>query len=115
MGEREYDVVALRELASRRALDLWQPDILRLGGVEGWLDSAAMAATHQLPVLPHFYKEYDLTLACATPSVQGVESFDWVDPLIDRPVRIEGGHACPSDEPGWGFRFKDGSLRELKT
>jgi len=114
MGEREYDTVALRELASRHALDLWQPDILRLGGVEGWLDSTAVAATHQLPVLPHFYKEYDTALACATPSVQGVESFDWVDPLIDRPVRIEDGHAYPADAPGWGFRFKDSGLKELK-
>ena len=35
MGEREYSTVALRELIGRRALDLWQPDLIRLGGVEG--------------------------------------------------------------------------------
>lgn len=114
MGEREYDLVALRELAARKALDLWQPDILRLGGVEGWLDSAALAREHQLPVLPHFYKEYDTPLACTIPHAYGVESFDWVDGLIDRPVRIENGHAFPSDAPGWGFRFKDDGLRKLK-
>ena len=34
MGEREYSTVALRELIGRRALDLWQPDLIRLGGVE---------------------------------------------------------------------------------
>ena len=114
LGEREYDLVALRELAGRKALDLWQPDILRLGGVEGWLDSAALAAEHQLPVLPHFYKEYDTPLACTIPHAHGVESFDWVDGLIDRPLRIENGFAYPSDAPGWGFRFKDAVLKELK-
>lgn len=40
MGEREYSTVALRELVGRRALDLWQPDLIRLGGVEAWRDSA---------------------------------------------------------------------------
>ena len=115
MGEREYDVVALRELAERKALDLWQPDILRLGGVEGWLDSASLARSYHLPVLPHFYKEYDTALACTIPGVYGVESFDWVDGLVDRPIRIEQGQAYPSDRPGWGFRFRDSGLKELKA
>ena len=113
MGEREYDLVALRELATRQAIDLWQPDILRLGGVEGWLDSAALAREHRLPVLPHFYKEYDTALACTIPDAYGVESFDWVDGLIDRPVRFADGYATPSEAPGWGFRFKDDVLRPL--
>lgn len=114
MGEREYDVVVLRELAGRNALDLWQPDILRLGGVEGWLDSAALAQAHHLPVLAHYYKEYDAPLAATIPNAAGVESFDWVDGLIDKPLRIESGYAYPSDEPGWGFRFKESCLKEIK-
>lgn len=114
MGEREFDLVPLRELARRNAIDLWQPDILRLGGVEGWLDSAALARAHHLPVLPHYYKEYDAPLCCTIPDAYGVESFDWVDGIIDRPVRIENGRAFPSEEPGWGFRFKDAALKELR-
>lgn len=114
MGEREFDLVPLRELARRKAIDLWQPDILRLGGVEGWLDSAALARSHGLPVLPHYYKEYDAPLCCTIPDAYGVESFDWVDGIIDRPLRIEGGFAYPSAEPGWGFKFKDAALREIR-
>lgn len=115
MGEREFDCVALRELAERKALDLWQPDILRLGGVEGWLDSAALARKHGLPVLPHYYKDYDAALCCTIPDAYGVESFDWVDGIIDRPLRIEHGRAYPANDPGWGFQFKDDALTELKV
>jgi len=115
MGEREFDLVPLRELARRKALDLWQPDILRLGGVEGWLDSAELARANGLPVLPHYYKEYDAPLCCTIPDAYGVESFDWVDGIIDRPLRIEQGFAYPSDRPGWGFSFKPAALRELKV
>jgi L-alanine-DL-glutamate epimerase-like enolase superfamily enzyme len=115
MGEREFDLVPLRELVRRQAIDLWQPDILRLGGVEGWLESAAYARAHRLPVLAHYYKEYDTALAVTIPNAAGVESFDWVDGLIDRPLRIEGGFAHPSPEPGWGFQFRDENLKELKS
>lgn len=114
MGEREFDLLPLRELARRNAIDLWQPDILRFGGVEGWLESAALARAHHLPVLPHYYKEYDAALCCTIPDAYGVESFDWVDGLIDHPLRIENGRAFPSDAAGWGFSFKSAMLTEVR-
>ena len=113
MGEREYDTVALRELAARGALDLWQPDILRLGGVEAWRASAALAQAYHIPVLPHFYKEYDVPLLCTIPNGLGAEYFDWTEGLIDPAVVIDDGFAFPSDGPGWGFRFPDKRLTAL--
>jgi L-alanine-DL-glutamate epimerase-like enolase superfamily enzyme len=113
MGEREFDTVALRELIRRDALDLWQPDILRLGGVEAWRASAALAHAHKLPVLPHYYKEYDVPLLMTVPNAFGAESFDWMDPLVTHPIRMENGFAYPNPGPGWGFSFKDGFLTEI--
>jgi L-alanine-DL-glutamate epimerase and related enzymes of enolase superfamily len=114
MGEREYSTVPLRELITRNALDIWQPDIVRLGGVEAWRNSAAVAAAFHIPVLPHYYKDYDVPLLCTIPNGAGAESFDWIDPLIDHPLQIENGFATPHNLPGWGFSFKDSVLTEIK-
>lgn len=113
MGEREYNTVPLRELVRRRAIDIWQPDIVRIGGVEKWRESAALACAFHLPVLPHYYKEYDVPLLCTIPNGKGAESFDWVDSLIDCPLKIKNGMAFSHDRPGWGFRFRDDVLTEL--
>ena len=113
MGEREFDTVALRELIARNALDLWQPDLLRLGSVEAWRDSAALAAAHNIPVLPHYYKEYDVPLLMTVPMAFGAESFDWVDDLITNPIRMSDGFAYPNQQPGWGFSFRDEYLTAL--
>ncbi len=113
MGEREFNTVALRELIIRNAIDLWQPDILRLGSVEAWRDSADLAQANGIPVLPHYYKEYDVPLLMTIPNGCGAESFDWVDGLIDHPIRMENGYAYPHETPGWGFRFKDEFLTEI--
>lgn len=114
-GEREFDTVTLRELIRRDAIDLWQPDLLRLGGVEAWRASAALAHAHHIPVLPHFYKEYDVPLLMTTPNAYGAESFDWVDDLITHPIRMKDGFAYPNDGAGWGFSFKDNAMKELAT
>jgi L-alanine-DL-glutamate epimerase-like enolase superfamily enzyme len=110
MGEREFDLVPLRELIRRDALDLWQPDILRLGSVEAWRASAALAGAHHISVLPHYYKEYDVPLLMTVPNAFGSESFDWVDGLITHPIRMENGFAYPNPGSGWGFSFKDEKL-----
>ncbi|WP_297086593.1 mandelate racemase/muconate lactonizing enzyme family protein [uncultured Draconibacterium sp.] len=113
MGEREFSSLPLRELIERSALDIWQPDIVRIGGVEAWRESAALAGAYDIPVLPHYYKDYDIPLLCTIPNGVGAESFDWIDPLIDYPLEIKNGMARPHNRPGWGFSFKDECLTEI--
>jgi L-alanine-DL-glutamate epimerase-like enolase superfamily enzyme len=113
MGEREYDTQSLLRLIGRNAIDIWQPDLLRIGGVEAWRSSAALAAQHHIPVLPHYYKDYDVALVCSVPNGVGVESFDWIDPLIDHPLQITNGLVSPRQQPGWGFSFLDEHLEEI--
>ena len=114
MGEREYSTVALRELIRRNALDLWQPDLIRLGGVEAWRDSAALANAYHIPLLPHYYKDYDVPLLATVPHPFGAESFDWIDAIIDEPMRIEDGYALLRQGDGWGFRFLPQHLTEVR-
>ena len=113
MGEREYDTMALKALIERNALDLWQPDIIRIGGVEGWRDSAALAVQNNIPVLPHYYKDYDVPLLCTVSKAFGAESFDWIDGIIDNTMRIENGYAYPREGAGWGFSFRKEFLTEV--
>jgi L-alanine-DL-glutamate epimerase-like enolase superfamily enzyme len=114
MGEREYNCEPLKELIRRNAIDLWQPDIIRIGGVEEWRNSAAIANGYNIPVLPHFYKDYDVPLLCTISNGYGAESFDWIDKIIDEPMKIDNGYAVPREIAGWGFKFKEASLHEVK-
>lgn len=113
MGEREYDCEALKVLIARNALDMWQPDLIRIGGVEEWRNSVALANSYRIPALPHYYKDYDVPLLCTVPQVYGAESFDWIDGIIDNAMRIEDGYAYPREGAGWGFTFKEEFLSAI--
>jgi len=113
MGEREYDFEALKQLAKNKSLDLWQPDLLRIGGVEKWIESAKLADAYKIPTLPHYYKDYDVPLLCAIDNGYAVESFDWIDGLIDNKLEIVDGYTFPRDGFGWGFSFLKEKLIKL--
>lgn len=113
MGEREYNQIALKELINRKAIDMWQPDIIRIGGVEKWIESSKYANEFNIPVLPHYYKDYDIPLLCTIDNYIAAESFDWIDRFIDNPLEIKDGYAYPRKTPGWGFTFLQDKLTEL--
>jgi L-alanine-DL-glutamate epimerase-like enolase superfamily enzyme len=113
MGEREYDLEPLKALIERNALDLWQPDLIRIGGVEPWRESAILANAYNIGVLPHYYKDYDVPLLCTIPRPYGAESFDWIEPIIDNRMRVEDGFAYPRAGNGWGFNFLKKHLTAL--
>ena len=115
MGEREYDMTTLKELIRRNALDLWQPDLMRIGGVEAWRASAFLADVYHLPCLPHYYKDYDVPLLATIPNAYGAESFDWIDAVIDNPMVIENGYAILREGSGWGFSFKNEFMSEVRA
>ncbi|MFV0503345.1 MAG: mandelate racemase/muconate lactonizing enzyme family protein [Lachnospirales bacterium] len=113
MGEREYNIESLKALIARNAIDLWQPDIIRIGGVEEWRNSAALANSYHIPVLPHYYKDYDVPLLATVPNGYGAESFDWIDGIIDNKMVVEDGYAQLRQGDGWGFNFKKEFLKEI--
>jgi L-alanine-DL-glutamate epimerase-like enolase superfamily enzyme len=114
MGEREYNFEALNTLNKENVLDLWQPDLLRIGGVEKWIASAKIAAKSQIPTLPHYYKDYDVPLLCTIENGYAVESFDWIDGLIDNTLEIKDGYTYPRIGDGWGFSFLKDKLTKLE-
>jgi L-alanine-DL-glutamate epimerase-like enolase superfamily enzyme len=113
-GEREFGVQPFRRLISSRAVSVVQPDLLRVGGVTGWRQVAALAEANLLRVAPHFYREHDLHLAAACPNIIAIESFDWLDPLLEHPIDICDGLAHISDRPGFGVTFKPEAIREYR-
>jgi len=93
-----------------RACDLVMPDVARIGGVTGWLGSAAVAALRGTPMSSHLMPELSAHLLAATPTCHWLEYVDWADVLLQEPLRIENGHAVVPERPGAGMAWDDAAV-----
>lgn len=114
-GEREFGVEPFRRMANARSVAVMQPDLMRVGGVTGWRLVGALAEAHLLRIAPHFYREYDVHLAAAQPNLVAIESFDWLDQLLESSFDVRDGMAIVPDRPGFGVKFRPEAVKEFRV
>ncbi len=85
------------------ACDYVMPDAERIGGVTGWQQAAAIAATRRIRMSSHLYPELSAHLLAATPTAHYLEYVDWADEILQEPLRIKDGQVLVPDVPGTGI------------
>ncbi len=105
VGESIYSPSHFREYLQRGGCSVIQVDVGRIGGITPWLKVAHMAECFNVAVAPHFLMELHVSLCAAVPNARWVEYIPQLDAITTRSMRVEGGSAFPSDEPGLGIAW----------
>lgn len=110
-GEYGWTAMYLRSMVEAEAVDVIQADATRCGGVTGFMDAAAIADAHPLPLSAHCGPSVHLHLACAARPLRHVEYFhDHVrieKMLFDGFRAPKNGVMYPDlSRPGMGLEFK---------
>lgn len=81
------------------------PDMMRIGGVSGWLRSVPIAGALGIDVSSHLYPEASAHLLRITETGHWLEWQDWVEPILEAPFAIKDGLIHVPDRPGTGVEF----------
>src|SRR5215472_10691817 len=92
LGENFYGPRAMLAAIRAQACDLVMPDLMRIGGVTGWLQAAAVADVAGLPMSSHLY-----------PEVSG-------HPVLARPFEARSGQLHLPDVPGNGLEWDENAV-----
>lgn len=109
-GENWWGTLDLRHAVEAGASDLIMLDAMKIGGVTGWIRSAALAHAHGLPVSSHLWPQVSAHLLCCTPTADWLEFADWWNPILAEPPRIEEGKAILGDAPGSGVDWEEDAV-----
>lgn len=111
LGENFYGARALYQALLAGAGDCVMPDMMRIGGVSGWLRAAAIAGAAGIPVSTHLYPEIAAHLMRVTDSAHWLEWQDWADPILREPFEIRDGALMVPDRPGQGIEWDEDALK----
>ena len=109
-GEYHYGTIPFRHMLEHRSLDIVMVDLLRVGGLTGFMKVAHMAEIFNLPVVSHLATEVLVHAIAAAPNGLTVEHMPWTfDMFTEEPV-VEDGQIVLPDAPGMGVEFDEEKL-----
>jgi mandelate racemase len=110
LGENFYGPRAMAEAVAAGAGDMVMPDLMRIGGVTGWLRAAAIAGAAGLPMSSHLYPEFSAHLLRVTESAHWLEWQDWAYPILAEPFALVDGDLVIPNRPGAGITWDEAAV-----
>jgi len=116
-GEQDCDIRIWKDMVERKIVNIYQPDVMYLGGLTRTLQVAkiieeggyictphaanlslvTMCTMHLLKAIPNAGPYLEL-------SIEGEDYYPWQQDLfLDNPFKIENGCVTVTDKPGWGI------------
>lgn len=111
IGENFYGPRDLADALAAKACDFVMPDLMRIGGVTGWLRAAAIAGAAGIPMSTHLYPEFSAHLMRVTETAHWLEWQDWAEPILQRPFAVKDGMIEIPDMPGAGVEWNEEAVK----
>lgn len=114
LGENFYGPRALHQALALGCGDYVMPDLMRIGGVTGWLRAAAIAGAHGVEMSSHLYPEFSAHLLRATETAHWLEWQDWANPILAEPFPLSEGRLVPPNRPGAGVAWDEAAVARYR-
>jgi mandelate racemase len=114
LGENFYGPRSLYAAIQAGAGDYVMPDLMRIGGVTGWLRAAAIAGAAGIQMSSHLYPEFSSHLLRASESGHWLEWQDWAHPILAEPFALEDGDLLIRDVPGAGLEWDEAAVQRYR-
>jgi len=113
IGENIYGPREFYKAVTAQAADLYMPDLMRIGGVTGWMRSAAIAGAAGAPLSSHLYPMVSAHLLRVSETADWLEVSDWANPILQAPIEVRDGVALVPDRPGSGIDWNEDAVRHF--
>jgi len=106
-GENWWGVRDMKNAIEAGASDYMMPDVMKIGGVTGWMRAAALGETHGIRLSNHLWPEISAQLLSVTPTAHWLEYADWWNAVVKEPLCLEKGMARVEEVLGTGIEWEE--------
>ncbi|TFZ04548.1 enolase C-terminal domain-like protein [Ramlibacter rhizophilus] len=91
------------------ACDRMMPDLMKIGGVTGWLSVMGLARAASMPVSSHLFIEASAHVLAVTPTCDWLEYMDFGSAVLARPCPLVDG-CVTAQGPGLGIEWDEAAV-----
>jgi mandelate racemase len=112
-GENWWGTLDMQHAIDAEASDFMMPDVMKIGGVSGWLRAAALAQAKSIRLSNHLWPEISAQLLCLTPTAHWLEYADWWNPIMRQALEIKNGMADVEGAIGTGVAWNEDAVERF--
>jgi mandelate racemase len=112
-GENWWFLRGFAEAIASRACHFIMPDLMKVGGVTGWLRVAGLAEAASIPMSSHLFAEASAHMLPVTPTAHWLELLDLAAAILEEPVQVVDG-AVTARGPGLGLTWDEAAVAKYQ-
>lgn len=108
-GENWWFPRGFAEAIATGASDFIMPDLMKVGGITGWLNVAGQADAASIPMSSHLFAEASSHMLAVTPTAHWLEVLDFAGAILAEPIEIVEG-TLTARGPGLGIEWNEAAI-----
>jgi mandelate racemase len=113
-GENWWFPRGFAEAIAAGASDFIMPDLMKVGGVTGWMRVAAQAEAASIPMSSHLFAEASAHMLAVTPTAHWLEVLDLGRAVLAEPLQIVDG-SVTARGPGLGLSWNEAAVAKYSV
>jgi mandelate racemase len=110
-GENWWFPRGFAEAIAAGASDFIMPDLMKCGGITGWMRIAGQAEAASIPQSSHLFAEASAHVLAVTPTAHWLEFLDFAGAILARPAEIVDG-TLTARGPGLGLEWNEAAVKK---
>lgn len=113
-GENWWFARDAQRALEAQACDRMMPDLMKIGGITGWLSVMGLARAASMPVSSHLFVEASAHVLAVSPTCDWLEFMDFGGPVLQSPCRPAQGRIT-AQGPGLGIAWDEPAVRAYQV
>jgi mandelate racemase len=112
-GENWWFPRGFAEAIAAGASDFIMPDLMKVGGITGWLNVAGQADAASIPMSSHILPEASAHVLAVTPTAHWLEVLDFAGAILAEPIKIVDG-TLTARGPGLALAWNEAAISKFQ-